>query len=76
LGEQRLQPTGGYRFNVVDQQIVEMVQRVVGPKVTDDEARALAEWYANLGRGLANFPEKDMKGIEPPLRSTPGPAQP
>ena len=45
----------------------------VGPNVSDAEAAALAEWYRNLARGVADFPQADLKGVEPPLRSVAGP---
>jgi hypothetical protein len=50
----------------------EDVERLV-PAVSRQEAEALAEWYAGLARAVAAFPEADLKGLEPPLRSTPGP---
>jgi hypothetical protein len=52
-----------------------IVREIVGAWTTDDEAAALAEWYANLSRGVAAYPEADLKGVEPPLRSTPGPVR-
>lgn len=51
----------------------EDVRRIVGDGITLDEAGVLADWYANLARGVANFPFQEIKAIEPPLRSTPGP---
>ena len=44
------------------------------PEISADEAAALADWYAALARGVAAFPVDDLKRVEPPLRSTPGPA--
>ena len=45
-----------------------------GASLTDREVAALIEWYAALSRGIAAFPAADLKSVEPPLRSTPGPA--
>jgi len=51
----------------------EVVRRLLGLEVDDATASALVDWYTNLSRGVAAFPEAEMKGVEPPLRSTPGP---
>jgi cytochrome c553 len=51
----------------------EAVRQVVGAELSDAEAAALADWYAALARGVAAFPQADLKAVEPPLRSTPGP---
>ena len=51
----------------------EAVRQVVGAELSDAEAAALANWYADLARGVAAFPQADLKAVEPPLRSTPGP---
>jgi hypothetical protein len=51
----------------------EIVRVFVGGAVADQAASALIEWYANLTRGLASFPEMDLRTVEPPLRSMPGP---
>jgi hypothetical protein len=51
----------------------EMVRLFVAGDVDEEAAKALIEWYANLARGVAAFPEADLRGVEPPLRSTPGP---
>lgn len=48
--------------------------RELVPELTSDEARALAEWYAGLARGVAAFPQDDLRRVEAPMRSTPGPA--
>ena len=48
--------------------------RAAVPEVSSDEAAALADWYAALSRAIAAFPPDDLKRVEPPLRSTPGPA--
>jgi hypothetical protein len=52
----------------------DMVRLLVGVEVDDTTAAGLIEWYTNLSRGIAEFPEVELKGVEPPLRSTPGPA--
>ena len=51
----------------------EAVRQVVGAELSDAEAAALADCYAALARGVAAFPQADLKAVEPPLRSTPGP---
>lgn len=51
----------------------EDVRRMVGTPLTDTEVKALADWYQALSSAVANFPSAELKGIEPPLRSTPGP---
>ena len=52
---------------------MEEVRQIVGVELSDTEAEALAAWYANLARSVAAFPAEDLKRIEPPLRSIPGP---
>lgn len=51
------------------------VRRVVATPLTDMEASGLADWYAALTAALDRFPVQDLKGVEPPLRSTPGPVR-
>lgn len=51
----------------------ELVRLLVTGELDDEVARALAEWYATLARGVAAFPEADLRVVEPPLRSTAGP---
>jgi hypothetical protein len=51
----------------------EDVRSMVGTPLADAEASALADWYLALSSAVANFPSAELKGIEPPLRSTPGP---
>jgi hypothetical protein len=50
------------------------IVRVVGIELSDPDAEALAGWYVNFARGVAAFPAADLKPVEPPLRSIPGPA--
>jgi hypothetical protein len=52
---------------------LQQVREVVGAQLTDTEADALAAWYLGFARGVAAFPAADLKRVEPPLRSTPGP---
>jgi hypothetical protein len=51
----------------------EAIERIVGSDLTDEEVAALVDWYTNLARAVAAFPEAALKGVEPPLRSVPGP---
>jgi hypothetical protein len=47
------------------------LERLVGAPLTDAEAEALQATYTALAEQVARFPE--MKDVEPPLRSWPGP---
>jgi hypothetical protein len=49
------------------------IRRLLDLPMTDTQASALAAWYASLSAAVAAFPEGDLRGIEPPLRSTPAP---
>lgn len=49
------------------------VARRIGVALSDEEAAALADWYADIARRMAEFPQADLNLVEPPLRSTPGP---
>jgi hypothetical protein len=51
----------------------EALRQVIRAELSDPEAAALADWYAAIVRGVAAFPQADLKAVEPPLRSTPGP---
>jgi cytochrome c553 len=51
----------------------EVVRHAVGVDLSEQEVAALADWYAAIARGVAAFPQADLKAVEPPLRSTPGP---
>jgi hypothetical protein len=46
----------------------------VGGELTEQEALVLSEWYAGQARLIAAFPSADLKAVEPPLWSIPGPA--
>ena len=58
---------------MVDSLNPEDIQQLLGRRIADEDAAALATWYAALARGVAAFPATDLKGVEPPLRSVPGP---
>jgi hypothetical protein len=47
------------------------LERLVGTPLTPSEAEALAKAYATLSAQVASFP--DIRHVEPPLRSLPGP---
>jgi hypothetical protein len=51
------------------------VRSLVGTSLTDMEASALADWYAALSAAVALFPSHELRLVEPPLRSTPGPTR-
>ena len=52
----------------------EEIRGIVGVELSEQDAEALAAWYANFARGVAAFPAADLRRVEPPLRSVPGPA--
>ena len=52
------------------------MRQLIGADLTDAETAALIDWYANLARGVTRFPAADLKRVEPPLRSLPGPPSP
>jgi hypothetical protein len=52
---------------------VDEVSQVVGVALSEPEAQALADWYATQAQLVAAFPQADLKRVEPPLRSLPGP---
>jgi cytochrome c553 len=49
------------------------IRQMVGVELSEQDAEALAAWYAGFARGVAAFPAADLKRVEPPLRSVPGP---
>ena len=44
-----------------------------GLRLSDEEAERLAAAYRLIERDLAAFPADELKHVEPPLRSVPGP---
>jgi len=52
----------------------EEIRRIIGVELSAQDAEALAAWYASFARGVAAFPAADLRRVEPPLRSMPGPA--
>jgi cytochrome c553 len=51
----------------------DVVRQIIGSGLSEEDARALADWYANLSGAIAAFPGPDLKAVEPPLRSVAGP---
>jgi hypothetical protein len=51
----------------------EQIRAIIGTELTEDATEALARWYAAFARDVAKYPAADLKCVEPPLRSTPGP---
>ena len=51
----------------------QMVKEIIGAELTDQEVSALVQGYATLALSVAAFPGADLKRVEPPLRSVPGP---
>jgi hypothetical protein len=66
----------GIVWAMADSLNLEDLRRIVGDRLTSQEAEALATWYANLARSVAAFPTADLKDVEPPLRSIAGPKAP
>jgi hypothetical protein len=56
--------------------MIEDVRMLIGVELSDQDATALAAAYASLARAVAAFPGDDLRTVEPPLHSIPGPAQP
>jgi hypothetical protein len=51
------------------------VRHFVDTPLTNVQAKVLADWYTSLSAAVAAFPEGDLRGVEPPLRSTPAPSR-
>jgi hypothetical protein len=51
----------------------EQLRELMGAVLTDAEAQALAGAFAAQQSAMAAFNFAELKGLEPPLRSTPGP---
>src|SRR5205807_394277 len=49
------------------------VRAVIGAELDDREVEALIDAYAALARGVDSFPSEELRSLEPPLRSIPGP---
>jgi hypothetical protein len=73
LQSSRRKHSGAAEWSQVPDLSPETVRELVGGSLTDPQVAALIEWHAALARALAAFPEADLKSVEPPLRSTPGP---
>jgi hypothetical protein len=52
------------------------IRRILGVEVSAQDVEALAGWYAGFARQVAAYPQDDLKRVEPPLRSVPGPSAP
>ena len=55
---------------------VQHVREVIGTRLTDAEAEALAAYYEALSRAVQTFATDELRNVEPPLRSVPGPPRP
>jgi hypothetical protein len=58
------------------QESPDVVRRIIGTPLSDTEATALIDWYRGVSAAVAAYPEADLRNVEPPLRSMPGPRQP
>jgi len=56
--------------------IAQHVREVIGTQLTDAEAEALAAYYEALSRAVQTFATDELRNVEPPLRSVPGPPRP
>lgn len=61
---------------MTDQAARQRVREVVGAELSDDEADALIAISTAMSRAVAAMPAMELKGVEPPLRSVPGPRHP
>jgi hypothetical protein len=52
------------------------IRQVLGVEISAQDVEALAAWHAGFARGVAAFPAADLRRVEPPLRSVPGPVAP
>jgi hypothetical protein len=52
----------------------DLVRLLVDLRLDDQAVQALIEWYTGLQHGVEAFPAAELRTVEPPLRSTPGPA--
>jgi hypothetical protein len=53
----------------------EEIRRLIGADLSHQELQALVDWYTAQAKLVAAFPTEDLKGVEPPLRSVPGPTR-
>jgi hypothetical protein len=53
----------------------EEIRRVIVADLSQPELQALVDWYTAQARLVAAFPADDLKAVEPPLRSLPGPSR-
>jgi hypothetical protein len=52
------------------------VREVIGNSLSEDEVDALLSTHAALARGLAAIAFAELKQVQPPLQSMPGPGRP
>jgi hypothetical protein len=55
---------------------LDRVRATIGTELSDAQAEALATYYAALSRAVAAFATDELRNVEPPLASTPGPRRP
>jgi hypothetical protein len=53
----------------------EEIRRLIGADASDAEVAALIDWYTAQAKLVAAFPAEDLKRVEPPLHSIPGPTR-
>jgi hypothetical protein len=53
----------------------EEIRRLIGAEASHSEVLALIDWYTAQAKLVADFPAEDLKRVEPPLRSVPGPTR-
>jgi hypothetical protein len=51
----------------------EEIRRLIGADMSQQELQALIDWYTAQAKLVADFNADDLKRVEPPLRSMPGP---
>ena len=55
---------------------VQYVREVIATPLSDADAEALAAYYEALARAVQTFATDELRNVEPPLRSVPGPRRP
>ncbi|HYW90724.1 MAG TPA: hypothetical protein VFB50_23345 [Chloroflexota bacterium] len=54
----------------------ECVRGILGAELSDEEADALVATSSALSKAVAAMPRQELRQVDPPLRSIPGPRRP
>ena len=52
------------------------VREIIGRELSDEETKALVATSTALSRAVEAMPRHELRNVDPPLRSTPGPGRP